>query len=1123
LGSEQTSSGSSAAANAPVPLVDRFRELAELEAALADARTRHGRVLLLAGEPGIGKTRLAEVVSEVGAAKHMIPLWGRSWETAGAPAYWPWTQLLRKLISTRDRASLELEVGSGARWLAQVLPELCDLLPGTVASAQASEKTRFAIFDAVATFLRRAASSDPLVIVLDDLHAADPASLLLLEFVARGIAESRILLLGTYQEAAARRRPEVEKLIGTLSRETPTIALGGFEEEDLALLVEYRTGGRWSPELVKALHRATEGNAFFTNELIGLLATEGELTPTVDATGQQHFPLPDTVRETIRRRFEPLEEETMAALEVAAVIGREFRSSTVERVIGGPALDSFDAAVSAGLVRRVPRTIDRFRFTHNLFRETLYAELSASRRIDLHRAVGEAHEAIYGEVPEHFAERAHHFAEAASAGYAAKALEYATKAASEAMRLYAYEQAAELYQLALDAAELLDPDPERRAELMLAKGKARRGGDHTGATETLLAAAEAARGLEDPRLFAEAALSVRAFPRGIGVISEQPTAVLTEALERLEGGDSALRARVMSRLAVSMYYWPDSENRRTALAEEALALAEELDDPATLANVLTNAQYATGSPTTTERDLAWMKKLLDLARQIGDPEAELIGRNRQIDLLIEIDDLPAAEAAVRALEQSVTESTDPRMHGYLCLQRARLEVIAGRFERAEQLNAEASGEGLRLRDPLLIGLARDQISALRWTQGRLDEIEGAVRESASLRATLVWPTALALLQYDLGKEADARRHLEQVVAEDRDLPLYNDWMIMMALLSELCVRLHDAGRAKTLYERFAPFAGRNVITIQAAFIGPVTHSLAILAGAQGDVELAHMHFEQAREAAARLDAPAVLMRAQLAESDLLLSRDEPDDHERGVELLADGLRIAEELGLDRIAEQARERLETLGGAPPSEVAAADLRSGPATASLCREGDVWAFEFEGQSVRVRDGRGIRHLAVLLSNPGVDIHALELARSHDAEEPGPVGGHEPALAVSADDAGPALDAKAKDAYRRRLDELREELEEAESFNDPERAAHAREEMEFLAGELTSAVGLGGRDRKSASSAERARVSVTKAIRSLIKRVGEHDTALGRELEATVRTGAFCAYEPDPRRPVDWRVDR
>jgi hypothetical protein len=194
--------------------------------------------------------------------------------------------------------------------------------------------------------------------------------------------------------------------------------------------------------------------------------------------------------------------------------------------------------------------------------------------------------------------------------------------------------------------------------------------------------------------------------------------------------------------------------------------------------------------------------------------------------------------------------------------------------------------------------------------------------------------------------------------------------------------------------------------------------------------------------------------------------------------------------------------------------------------LRREGDVWLFEYAAEPVRVRDSKGLRYLASLLASPGVEVHSLDLMGSGDAPATGAGAGAaaEAGLTVGAggEDAGPLLDAAAKSAYRERLEGLREELEEAEAFNDPERAARAREEMEFIARELAGAVGLGGRDRKAASNAERARVNVTRSIRTVIKRVAEFDQSLGRELESTVRTGTFCAYEPDPRRPVSWKVE-
>jgi hypothetical protein len=241
----------------------------------------------------------------------------------------------------------------------------------------------------------------------------------------------------------------------------------------------------------------------------------------------------------------------------------------------------------------------------------------------------------------------------------------------------------------------------------------------------------------------------------------------------------------------------------------------------------------------------------------------------------------------------------------------------------------------------------------------------------------------------------------------------------------------------------------------------------------------------------------------------VLAEDEPAE---SAQLLEEAQRLGGESNLARFA----------GPAPPAP-AVARPSSVPDAARLIRDGDIWTFEIDGRMVRLRDGKGVRHLAVLLARPGVETHSLELAGG--AIRPGLT------IATTADDlsradshagAGPALDAAAKSAYRRRLEDLRDELEEAERFNDPERATRAREEIEFLAGELAAAVGLGGRDRPQSSDAERARVNVTRAIRTTIRRIADHDRALGAELEATVHTGLFCRYEPDPRRPVLWSVD-
>jgi hypothetical protein len=298
--------------------------------------------------------------------------------------------------------------------------------------------------------------------------------------------------------------------------------------------------------------------------------------------------------------------------------------------------------------------------------------------------------------------------------------------------------------------------------------------------------------------------------------------------------------------------------------------------------------------------------------------------------------------------------------------------------------------------------------------------------------------------------------------------------------------------------------------------------LALAAAARGDREAALQRLTAARAACERLGFLPALSAIDVDEARVLAARGAAGDVGRARELIARAVARSQEVGVPNLDERVArvdallERDSAPAAPPPAD--------GPIGAALRREGDVWRMEYEGRTLSVRDAKGMRHLALLLANPGIEFHAVEIAGA--AEGGAAPAGPEPTegLAVRAGtgDAGPALDTQAKAAYRERLEELRAEIEEAEAFNDPERAARAREEMDFIAHELSAAVGLGGRDRRAASAAERARVNVTRALKREIRRIADGDARLGRELDTTVRTGTFCAYEPDPRRPVAWRVD-
>jgi hypothetical protein len=300
----------------------------------------------------------------------------------------------------------------------------------------------------------------------------------------------------------------------------------------------------------------------------------------------------------------------------------------------------------------------------------------------------------------------------------------------------------------------------------------------------------------------------------------------------------------------------------------------------------------------------------------------------------------------------------------------------------------------------------------------------------------------------------------------------------------------------------------------------VTRYLGVLAGCIREWDAALEHLHDARSAGVRMDSPPTVLRALVDEAALLMKRDEPGDAAKAKELVAEGNAVAIELGDCDVTRALRKLSGDAGPETAAPAEAARVRSpGP---RLSREGDTWTFQRDGRVVHLRDSRGVRCLAILLSNPGVEFPALSLVAGGVVAEQR--SGAESDLASSlggGDDAGAILDSEAKAAYRKRLEDLEEDLEEARSFNDPERAVQAQEEIEFLSRELAAAVGLGGRDRKAASDVERARVSVTKAIRAALKKLDGFDEALGHELRTTVRTGSHCIYEPDPRDPVTWRV--
>jgi tetratricopeptide (TPR) repeat protein len=1122
------------------PLVGRDRELAELQESFADACDGRGGVHLVLGEPGVGKTRLASALSDHARAAGATVIWTRGWGRA-APGYWPWVEVVRSLCRGIDGATLRSELGSGADELLRLAPELAERLPAprraadSAAGSESSEIARFLLFDALVALLRARSAEAPVVVLIDDLQAVDEGSLLALDFVSRMLRDAAVLLVVTMHERTPRPSPGAQVAVANIGRAGRRLVLSGLTRESVGELIDLASGGTAPPSLADTVHAVTEGNPFFTREILALLLAEGR----IDAPPGE-LPLPDGVRETIRRRLEPLELDALRTLELAAIVGRGFNLPALERASSlnrDAVLAALDAAAELGLVVELPGTIGQYRFGHGLIVETLVAEMPAASRMNAHRAVGEALEQVYrGAIEAHLPELAHHFLSAAPRGDLAKAVDYAERAARRALQNLAYEQAAELFTRALEALEILAPDVPRRAALLLGLGTAESRAGRPSARATFEAAVAAARSIGADDILAQAALGTAPFALTPGFVDDAHVALLGEALGRVGPGDSPLRVRLLGSLATGLY-WSDSAARRAKLAHEALDMARRLGDDLTLAFAVSSAQLATLGPDTTEQGLRWLQTLFVLSDRAGESVMTLAARSRHIDALLELDDLGAADIAIETLERLAREARDRRAQAFVPLHRARRAALDGRFDEANRLVAEVAAISGELSASTIPLTAASQRVVLVWLQHGVGEILELVRAYAhGAPAMPCWRAALAASLAASGRAAEARLEYDRLAADGfAALPRDNLWLTAMSLLTETVASLRLSSAAAAVYAELLPFAGRNVILPTAAFLGPVDLWLGILAGVEGRPAKAVEHLDAARRSATRNGARTSLARIDVEEAALLLGAPRGGGRQRAAALLARAGEDCASMGLvallARIGELG-ERLDApvapadVASAAPTQRAKAADGDAPVT-TMRRIGDVWMIDAGRGPLHISDGRGVRLLTLLLERPGQEIHSLELVAAVDRMSmpagPASSGVQETGGTFGLQrSSGPALDAEAKAAYRARVTALTEAIAEAGRRGDTERAATARAERDIVTRELGRATGIGGRDRESGSHAERARVNVTRAIRAAIRRVGSYDAALGAELETAIRTGAFCVYTPDRRRPRRWRIE-
>jgi tetratricopeptide (TPR) repeat protein len=1125
---------------APV-LVGRDGELGELLAGTDDAASGSGRLFLLAGDPGIGKSRLAYEAAERARDRGFTVAWGRCWEAGGAPVYWPWVQSLRACVRGLGGEELRSHLGAGAPFVAQIVAEVAEILPDVgPPPPMAAEGGRFRLFDAVATFLRNAAAEQPLMLVLDDLHAADAPSILLLRFVARELGDARVLALGAYRDIEVDRGHPLAAAVAELSREPVArhVRLPGLTEAGVGCLIQQTAGVRAGDSVVAAVHRYTEGNPLFVGEVVRLLTADGRLERIYDPAGLR-LAIPEGIREVIGRRVARLPEDCGEIVGLASVFGREFSLPPLERLSGIPAgelLDILHESIAARVVAEIPGAPGRLRFTHALIRDVVYKDIPAGQRLRLHQRAGEVLEALYRQdLDPHLAELAYHFFEAAPGGDAGKAVSYGRRAGQRAIALLAYEEAARLFRMALAAlGPGQSPEEDRaRCRLLLALGDAlTRMGERQEAKDELRRAAGIARHYGMAEELGQAALAYTgrftferaASDRDVIPLLEDARAMLAEK----EGG-GPIRARVLARLAAALRDHSD-RGPRDALSREAVALARRLNDPSTLAYTLACRGAALFGPDDPAERLAIAEELRAVADAAQDKELEQEGEVDRALVFLETGRIAEYREALDALQRLAAELRAPSARWLAAGCQATLALLEGRFPDAEALIESALRAGASAEPWDAVIYSRVQLFALRSEDGRLAELEPTIRRSAQEFPTRpLFRCLLARLLAELGDEDGARAVFDALAAgRFAVIPVNNDMLLSLGRLAEVAWFLRDAARGAVLHDLLLPYRGLVVDAVESS-LGAVDRYLGLAAMTVGDLQAAERHLRDAVVLNTRIGAQPWAARAQADLASLLSARDRPADREQAIELLEAALGAAMRLGMTAFAKLAGEALTRAGG--DGHPAWAPLPAAPAAEgatlwSVCRrEGEYWSIAFAGEAFRLRDVKGLHYLAHLLRHPGREFHVLDLAAAgQQAQADGP----RMSLARPDDlhqgrlsDTGPVLDEQAKTAYRERLRELEDDLAEATSWADTVRAARARQEMQFLTDQLAVAVGLGGRDRKPGSPAERARVNITRAIRGALSRIRARSPALADHLNATIHTGTFCAYTPDPRAPITWHT--
>ncbi|MFF9249042.1 ATP-binding protein [Streptomyces globisporus] len=1162
-----------------------------LRSEIARATDSHGGLVLVTGEAGIGKSTLVTDAAHEARRRGALVVGGSCWDSDNTPGYWPWVQILRGLrrSATATEWAAAQEASDGR--LAVLLGDPAAVAtggphggePGAEAGAPgdtgptggewtgggppgwgSSEGAEaFGLFDAVTTALVTVSQSRPLVVVLDDLHSADPASLRLLEFAAQHAWFERLLLIGTYRdvEVEAPGHPLQQLILPLVSRAAATLTLTGLGRDEVGALMTVTTGREPAPQLVDEVHRRTGGNPFFV-----------EQTARLWHSGSPVSTIPPGVREAVRQRLALLPEPVVSLLTSAALLGREFRRQVLAVVHGAP-VPHVDRLLESAVVARVvvPRPSGQYAFAHDLLRETLYASLDDAEARERHAAAVralDAHGGLGDAVPPGALARHAHLA--GDALERDRRLDLLLAAARDASGRLADEEAAGHYRRALavasDESGAAGRGPDLRRAVLIGldlAGQLRHAGESAEAQRLLDGAVARARELDDPELLGRVAITLHGdgFLGGPGMSTK---GLLAEAHRRItgkEGQESLSDDRLAQELAINF-----------------MALARSgSDDEALAFSLWARHDSVWGLGSAVER-LGLTDEMTVVGRRTQHHDMEMHAASMRWVALLELGD-PAFLDQFRTFVRLAELTALPRFALGIAVDTSLIASLQGRFAEASTALAD-DALAPENNDHAVFGFMAHHLRwALHLLQGHFAEAEEVLAELPASG----YPHPGLLEAITAVEQGDATPAL-RLIAEhaDRAAPYPRAFMpLWLRLLAQTAALTGDPRLIARAEDELTPFTGQWVVSLYGCDIsGPVDLWLGMLAAARDDQDTAVAAFAEAAASSDRLGARPWAVRARLCLAHSLLARSDAGDGsfagdaDRARRLLGEVAREAGELALDHMETEASALRATpplAGSATASAVTAAlapataasdasaatsvSRTQGPdtdpsgsgagggvaavpgrekaaaepgreraaappgpdtaaaqdgASAEFRRNGPVWQLRWDGVTVHIPDAKGLRDLHSLLGLPGADVPAVRLLA--------PEGGD---LAVAAGQFGgdPVLDEEAKRRYKEHLDRLDAEIDRAAARDDTQQVEKYGRERQALLDELRTAAGLGGRARRLGDQTERARKTVTARIRDTLRKLDTLHPALAAHLKASVTTGTTCAYRPE--HSPDWRL--